>query len=650
MGTTSFRTQNFNKKIEQQLALLRAFWSHEDNRGKDWSASDKIQTGYYNFLHTAGFISGNAKNKPKDAREKTSGLVSLGLIDNNRQLTDAGIELLNLSEQNHFAVDNLLGLPADSFIYFKQLLKTSLEVDTKIVRPFIITIYLIEKLDGISFDEFTYIVPLCIDRRTTLQAVENIKSLRENKTSLKHIIISRLLSRSNYQVALRYFLKATAITEDIVAEVGINRKSRTYDKVYFPLYNALHKFYVDKDMNAVHEILVAIKKLSNTDTLWQQLLFGKTNLRKIKKSPLKYLQATDFDSANTELKFRRVFFTVMHLIKTQRNLADYFDLNRRYMKTSDILFFKDDTVSLDIIPRHYFASICDRLLEIAFESTPHLTENCPLTKIADFLTPNESDILNGINCEFSLNLQSLRDAGELLDHQRYIRLAHMIDSQFSDEQILHILDLIANREDAEIQKLVTDNADIPTIFEYVLGILWYKVSHKKGKILDFMKLSLDVDLLPKTHAAGGEADIVYEYEQSTFYPAHSLLLEATLADRTNQRRMEMEPVSRHLGNHILRTKNRNSYCVFATNDLNINVVSDFKGRKHQRYYDTSDDNNFVDGMKIIPLQIADLKIILEQKLGYEKLYQIFETAFQSELPPREWRNVCIVQELSSPQR
>lgn len=222
----------------------------------------------------------------------------------------------------------------------------------------------------------------------------------------------------------------------------------------------------------------------------------------------------------------------------------------------------------------------------------------------------------------------------------------MIDSKFTDEQILQILNLIAIREDSKIQRLVTDNADIPTIFEYMLGILWYKVSHRQGKILDYLKLSLDVDLLPKTHAAGGEADIVYEYSQSDFYPAHSLLLEATLTDKTNQRRMEMEPVSRHLGNHILRTKNFHSYCVFATNDLNINVVSDFRGKKHQRYYDTSDDNNFVDGMKIIPLQIDDLKNIIENRIGYEKLYQIFEIAFQSELPPREWRDSFIVKKLS----
>ena len=358
------------------------------------------------------------------------------------------------------------------------------------------------------------------------------------------------------------------------------------------------------------------------------------------------LQANRFDDADTEEKFRQTFFAVMHIIKAKRGLEDYCDLNRRYMKTTDVILFTDGKVVLDIVPRHYFAPIGEKLLDIAFDASSLLKKNCRLEDIAAFLHPNESLILDGINREFTLTLKSLQDAGEILEHQRYIRLNHLIDSKFTDEKILNLLSLIAERTDDEIQKLVTDNADIPTIFEYVLGILWYKISNRQGKILDYMKLSLDVDLLPKTHAAGGEADIVYEYPKSAVYPAHSLLLEATLTDRTNQRRMEMEPVSRHLGNHLLRTHNLSSYCVFATNELNINVVSDFRGRKNQPYYDTADENNFIEGMKIIPLQIEDLQNIVKNHIGYEKLYQIFEAAFLSELAPHQWRKFCIVSKLA----
>lgn len=648
LGTTSFRTKNFNKKIEQQLALLRDFWSLKENVNKAWNGNNEIQTAYYDFLHEAGFIYGDANNKPKDAREKTSGLVSLGLIDDNRRLTEVGKQLLSISERNDFSVDNSLGIPADSFIYLKQLLKTSVKVDTEQVRPFIVTIYLITKLGGLSYEEFTYLLPLSIDRQSTLDAVEKIKALRNNATTIDEIILSRLMARDNYKTALKYFFRIKAVTADVIAAVGINRKSRQYDKAYFPLYDALHKFYFERNEIAVNEIISALKYLSNTGKLWQRYLFGDNSLAKIKKAPLDCLQVNSFDDADTEEKFRRAFFAVMHVIKAKRSLEDYFDLNRRYMKTADVILFSDRKVVLDIVPRHYFAPICDKLLDIAFADSPSLQVNCRPEDIAAFLRPDESVILDGINREFALKLKSLKDAAEILDRQRYIRLNHLIDSNFTDEKILSLLNFIAERADDEIQKLVTDNADIPTIFEYVLGILWYKISERQGKILDYMKLSLDADLLPKTHAAGGEADIVYEYPKSATYPAHSLLLEATLADRTNQRRMEMEPVSRHLGNHILRTRNLNSYCVFATNDLNINVVSDFRGRKNQRYYDTADDDNFIEGMKIIPLQIDDLKNIIKNHFHYEKLYEIFEAAFQSDLTPREWRNTCIVEVLMYP--
>lgn len=645
LGTTSFRTKNFNKRIEEQLALLRDFWNLPENAHREWTETNGVQTAYYNFLHDTGFLIGDARNKAKDAREKTSGLVSLGLINDNRQLTNVGRALLHISEQNNFSVNNVLGLPADSFIYFKQLLKTSLRIETAIVRPFLVTVYLIEKLNGLSYDEFTYVVPIVVDRSSSLNAVQQIKDLRANTTTIDAIILSRLMAMDNYQEALKYFLKVETVTAEVIANIGLNRKSRTYDKAYYPLYAALYNFYVNEKKSSATSIVSTLRGISNTGQLWQKYLFGDNSLQKIKKSPLQYLQTTRFDDVRTESDFRTAFFETLHVIKAKRSLQDYFDLNRRYMKTADILLFADEKVTLDTIPKHYFAPICNKLLDIAFANSVMLKDNCDLNQIASFLQPDESVILDGINHEFSLNFKSLHSASQLVEHQRYLRFNHLIDSKFTDEQLLALLDLIAERNDKEIQARVTDNADIPTIFEYVLGILWYKISNKQGKILDYMKLSLDIDLLPKTHAAGGEADIVYEYDATNIYPAHSLLLEATLADRNNQRRMEMEPVSRHLGNHILRTKNVNSYCVFATNELNINVVSDFRGRKNQRYYDVSDENNFIDGMKIIPLQIDDLKNILQNHLNYDKLYVIFDIAHKSELTPREWRNICVVAKL-----
>lgn len=147
--------------------------------------------------------------------------------------------------------------------------------------------------------------------------------------------------------------------------------------------------------------------------------------------------------------------------------------------------------------------------------------------------------------------------------------------------------------------------------------------------------------MPKTHAAGGEANIVYGYETTECYPEHTPLLEATLADSTNQRRMEMEPVSRHLGRHLIRTGNMNSYCVFATNYLDINVIANFRSRKTTSFYDPQYYSKSVTGMKIIPLQTSELKKIVSNGKTYKELYPIFETAFNSTLPPHEWYNTNI---------
>ena len=72
LGTTSFRTKDFNKTIEEQLMLLDGFWALPENSNDSWNGNNELQTRYYDYMHANGFVEGDAKNKPKDAREKTS--------------------------------------------------------------------------------------------------------------------------------------------------------------------------------------------------------------------------------------------------------------------------------------------------------------------------------------------------------------------------------------------------------------------------------------------------------------------------------------------------------------------------------------------------------------------------------------------------
>lgn len=636
LGTTSFRTKNFNKTIEEQLSLLNEFWILRENQNINWSGNNELQARYYDFMRQKGFVEGNAKNKPKDAREKTSGLVDIGLIDENRKLSDAGKALLHISSENDFSSDNQFQIAKDSFIYLKQLLKTSYTVEGQTVRPFLVLLYLLSKVDYLTLEEYTYLLPLCVGTNETVEIIEGIKKLRTNGTTIDNIIINRLMNMNNYNTALDYFIE-NDVTESLICEIGLNRKSRQYDKPYFKLYEALYRVFVEDDIDSLSSVYSATKDIK-IGKWWRSYLFDTTSETAIGKFPSDHLKVTLFNGVTGEIEFKKAFFKTMHLFKAKATLSDYLDLNRRYIKTTDIVLFEDDTVKLDVVPQYFFKSVMDQLYSDIFVKSELLYENCSIESISACLVVSDDTIIDGINEELGLSVTTIEAAREALEDNRYQRLQHLIDTKFTDENLLSLLDYFEDRNDTEIRNMVTDNADVPTIFEYVLGILWYKASERQGKILDYMKLSLDADLLPKTHAAGGEADIVYEYCATEAYPEHTLLLEATLADSTNQRRMEMEPVSRHLGRHLIRTGNLNSYCVFATNYLDINVIADFRGRKSMPFYDTQDYSKSVNGMKIIPLQTSELKKIISNGRTYKELYPLFEAAFNSTLPPHEWYN------------
>ena len=639
LGTTSFRTKNFNKTIEEQLSLLDEFWKLEENKSKSWSGNKDLQTCYYDFMQSKDFVEGNAGNKPKDAREKTSGLVDIGLIDDGRKLSNAGKALLKITSENDFSSDNQFQIAKDSYIYLKQLLKTYYNVDGHTVRPFMVLIHLLNKFDYLTLDEYTYLLPLCIGKVETTEIVDGISQLRSGSTSIDKIIINRLMDMPNYKTALDYLLE-NEVNEDLICEIGLNRKSRQYDKSYFKLYQALRRVFVLNDMDSLISVYGATRDIK-IGKWWRNYLFDTTSEKAISNHPVVHLKTTLFNEVEDENTFKIAFFKIMHLFKAKATLSDYLDLNRRYIKTTDVVLFEDDTIKFDIVPKHFFKSVAEELYQDTFVASELLYEDCDISEISEYLVVSDETIVAGINEELGINVSDMHSAREALEDTRYQRLQHLIDTKFTDDKLLSLLDCFETRNDDEIRSMVTDNADVPTIFEYVLGILWYKASERHGKILDYMKLSLDADLLPKTHAAGGEADIVYEYEATEYYPEHTLLLEATLADSTNQRRMEMEPVSRHLGMHLIRSGNMNSYCVFATNYLNINVISDFRSRKTTPFYDPQDYSKSVAGMKIIPLQTSELKKIVSNGKTYKELYPLFEAAFNSTLLPHEWYESCI---------
>lgn len=645
LGTTSFRTKQFNKVIEEQLRLIDIF--RKEYPYAVWSGNDELQTKYYDFLKEKAFITGEAQNKPKDAREKTSGLKDIGLLDEERNLTPVGKRLLNLSLNHNFKIDNDLQIASDSYIYLKQLLKTTCEVSEQKVRPLLVILYLLDELEYLTFDEFTYLVPLCISEEITRLMVSNIKNLREQKVTVDGIIISVLLGMENYNNALNLFLE-NPITEELICAIGMNRKSRTYDKSYYPLYKALYSVCVQNNMSAIYEVYEETKKV-NIGRLWRNCLFDTDSKMAIRNNPEEHFYNSELLNIRDERQFKIAFFKLMHLFKARATLHDYFDLNRRYIGTTDIFLFRDEKVCLDIIPKYFFMSIKNELFNDAFTECDKLYQDCTLLEIGGYLEISEQEILLGISKEIGASITTYSEVKNIVEEERYKRFNTLIDTKFKDSELLRILTCFENREDDVLADMITDNADVPTMFEYIIGIIWFKLSNREGKVLDFMGLSLDADLLPRTHAGGGEADIVYEYKAGPKhkYPTHTLLIEMTLAnDPSNQRRMEMEPVSRHLGEYMLSHKEIEAYAAFVSTHININVVSDFLGRRNLPYYNSQNYDEYVSGLKIIPIDTNKIKEFIERHYNYDMIYELLDDLYKQNIRPNEWDR-CFINEIQS---
>lgn len=637
IGTTSFRTAKLNLKIEAQLLLLDEFYN-EVIKESSWNWNNELQERYYDFMKDRAFLTGEAKRKDKDAREKTSGLVDIGLITEDRLITDAGRELLKITSSGDFETNNVFNINRDSFIYLKQLLKTSIDVSGSIVRPFIAVVKCLMELEFLSYDEFTYFVPLIRDEESAKQIISDIKLYREDKILPEEIIYKRLMQMENYKLAQEEFI-ASDVDENLICLVGMNRKSRSYDKPYYKLYENLKKVFLDGEN--IYELLLNSANNINQKPgiLWRSLLFKTTNIGVVRKNGKSSIhKQCPFINCKNETELKEVFFKYLHVFKAMATLSDYFDLNRRYFNITDTLIFEDRMIKLDMIPKYYFKEIIDVLYTETFSRDNNLRADVPLETISEAFKLDISKVYAALSKDLGITIKSPEQAATYVNDERYRRFNTLIDKKFNDFVLIELLNCFEKRDDKRIEELVTDEAAIPTIFEYILGIIWYKVSERQGNILDFMKLSLEANLLPKTHAAGGYADIIYEYEACTSYPKHSLLLEATLADGNNQRRMEMEPVSRHLGDYRIRFNNPFDYSLFVSTYLDKNVISDFRYRKIIPY---TKDEETITGMKIISMDTDSLKKIIENKVKYKYLYEVFDKYYEMPLETVDWHDGMI---------
>ena len=647
--STSFRVSELKYKIERQLIRLKELNSKFPN--EQWK---DLQIKYFDLLveeWLSNWWLEWIKKREKDARQKTSPLRDLWLIDIDRKITEAWNELFNILEEKNYNYDNVFWIRNDSFFYLKQFLKVefSENVDSNSyknfkVKPLLSLIYLILNMWWhINKDIFTYILPI-IENNDDLIRVTTV--LKEWNFNIYDLLLDKIKIKDNHHHALQYFLENEK-NENTFKEVFLNMKWWSFDLPYKKLYSLFKdydtSFINDKKISLLKELnnYISLLPVKNKKVYYNYLF--NTN-KKLVNWDFNEELITFFENQSFIFNYSNSvdtnFFYLVHLWKWITNLEEYYDNNKRFLDLTDIFIFEKDRIILDEVALNIFEEIIDDLLNNTFSSSKeeysiNLYGSIDIQQINIIDEVKLLAKLKSIFPELSTEW-NLKHAIERIKNERKIdRFNKLIDENFSRENITELLGYIKNRKDSKVHKYndIWWEADLSTIFEYIVWISWYLISWREWDLSKYLNLDLDSNLLPRRFAWWWQADIIFNYHD------HDLIIEVTLSNKDNQKKMELEPVPRHLWRYLLENS-WNHYAIFVAPYLDPNVLVNFRAYKWLRYYNTNDTSKYVDSLKIIPLDIDDLNVIISSWKTYEFIKNNFDSMYENtdRFDWLEWRD------------
>ncbi len=572
----------------------------------------------------------------------------LGLVNKERFLQNTAIELLEIVKANTKKDTNIFGINKDNFLYLKQFLKMEFSKNIEndryasfSIKPFIAIIYsLLMKNNKLPRSFFTYILP-------TIKNYDELKTILSSNIEnidINHYILNKIKDMDNYKNALECF-KSESKNNDLFKEknVFMNNNGGKYDIKYLKFYNSIKKY--DKSIKNNSKKLKIINEIVYPDKTNKKIFYNfmfKLDSRPSKSKLNEDLISVFEDSLIFKYtdSFDENFFYMVQLEKWIRNLEEYYDLNKRFLELTNLFIFEKEYLYLDEIAYIVFNEKKDSLLDIPLSISKdkylnNLYSSKSLEEISEIFNFDREHLLRELNKKYrdidihgDLNIQINKIKKE--NEKKYFDT--LIDKHFTNDKIKSLLLNIKDRvNDKEILDYLDWDTNVPTIFEYIIGIIWYNISKREGYITDFMNLSLDAKLLPRRFAGGGQSDIIYKYS------SHHLLIEVTLANKDNQRKMELEPVSRHLGRYMIENGNEH-YALFIVPYLDPNVLVGLRAYSKLNYYNTSNTDEYVSNLKIIPLEIDDILHLMEKDIKYDFFYDnIVENSYlNSEFDGFKW--------------
>lgn len=596
------------------------------------------------------------------ARHYTSNLVRIGMINENRVITENGRALLNPEIIFRDFLEKELPISNVNVLFLRQALKFRVYTN-----------------DGEGYYSPIRLILYILLSNLKRQVGVDILSIVQRLNPYNQVDVDKLCAiyfengidaakkfvygGSNWLDSKIFSVDFTGkITKDDFDSKFFNRKSKNAIEVYREFYDKLWDFRNDKSRETLAKLIEIFddkekKAKINKAFGYNKSIFKFPNLSAedsvekflLENKDVRLLNSVDNDEFNSD------FYFIFRDSKNEDDIKEKTSEIRRLLEVTGLFSTSNGIIDL-IVDRELFAedSIIEKLRKSIFVRKEN--ENSDFTNYEDYEEKQDApfkqldSLMNilGIKEEVAFNQinfikskYNITSNGSLkedaLEIQRDKEFKKYVDAEFPEEKVFQVLSLFSDRSnDNKIKKIVTQEADVPTIFEYIVGLAWYYLSDDKNyNLRKSYNLILNSNFLPVGHAPGGDGDIIIKYNDLV------LMIEVTLMNKHAQKRGEWEPVLRHSINLSIDSK-LPTLTLFVADELDSNTINIWRAVASVPLESSKEAGRYTDeSVKIMPLKIKDLLEFKNRNFSSNSLIKQVNSSFEKLINKdfdMEWRD------------
>lgn len=300
------------------------------------------------------------------------------------------------------------------------------------------------------------------------------------------------------------------------------------------------------------------------------------------------------------------------------SLNSYADVNMRYLKLTGL--FVEEGISKLSIAEHK-ETIVSQILSNDYQPVQSNKYQSIIAKGASLPTDNENEAIKVINSLYNLLVHNGEDVNPLPDlyelsvkdlSQLRIKLEnqwiHTLEKKYANDQVNQWKDILDYMRELQKPNKIGKRGSLipsgegPAYLEWTIWRAFLAIDSLQNYPWEARKFTVDRGFKPVRHAAGGDADMIFEFEDFVF------VVEVTLTSSSRQEAAEGEPVRRHVANYVddYEQKGKRVYGLFIANNIDTNTAETFRIGVWYR----KDDSQL--SVQIVPMTLEDFSSLFEK--------------------------------------